>query len=94
MPLRRPKFAQQAALDRVHTLYRRVPAYPAELTPAGALRELCGSASRYVPTEPSTVAPYTKDLVSWPLEGTKAFPSRTSSLGPIKLWCMIGRPRF
>jgi hypothetical protein len=66
--------AQQAAVDRISTLYRRVPAPPAELTPAGALRELCGSASRYLPTEPSTTAPYTKDLVSWPPEGTKATP--------------------
>eukprot|EP00972_Heterocapsa_arctica_P018825 2783514-Heterocapsa_arctica.AAC.1 len=46
--------AQQAAVNRFQTLYRRVPAPPADLTPVGALRELCGSASRYLPTEPST----------------------------------------
>ena len=43
-------------------------------TPAKALWELCGSASRYFPTEQFLVAPYTEDLVSWPPEGTVASP--------------------
>ena len=36
------------------------------LSPAGAFRELCGTASRFVPCDATTTAPYDKELISWP----------------------------
>ena len=56
--------AQRHAISRIEALYSRVPAPPPDLSPAGAFTELCGSASRYQPTEAATTAPYVKGLVS------------------------------
>ena len=63
---------QEFCFNHVLERYKRVPKPPPDLTPAGALRELCGTASRYDPVGPSVVAPYDKDLVSWPPVGTVA----------------------
>ena len=58
--------AQSVALERLQFLYDRVPAPPSDLSAAGAFRELCGTSSRYVPSDVGGTAPYVKEYVSWP----------------------------
>ena len=59
-------------MDRFVSMYKRVPKPPPEMSPAGAFKELCGSATRYDPIGSSLVAPYDKELVSWPPVGSIA----------------------
>ena len=61
---------QTLALDRIDSIYKRIPPPPSSLSPAGAFRELCGTASRYEPCDATSTAPYDKDLISWPPVGT------------------------
>ena len=61
--------AQLVACEGLEALYSRVPSPPDDLTGAGALSELCASATRYAPTELSGVAPYVADSVSMPPSG-------------------------
>ena len=57
--------AQSVVLERLRLLYDRVPA-PSDLSAAGAFRELCGTSSRYVPSDFGGTAPYVKEYVSCP----------------------------
>ena len=61
---------QTLALDRIDSVYKRIPPPPSSLSPAGAFRELCGTASRYKPCDATNTAPYDKELISWPPVGT------------------------
>ena len=65
-----PNAAQSAALAHLSSLYARVPAPPSEFTPAGAFKELCGSASRYCPSPAAKTARCCMDNVSWPPSGS------------------------
>ena len=66
--------AQHHAISRTEALYSRVPAPLPEFSTAGAFTELCSSASRYQPTEAATMAPYVKELVSWPPPDIRLVP--------------------
>ena len=64
--------AQSVVLERLQLLYDRVLAPPSDLSAAGAFRELCGTSSRYVPSDVGGTAPYVKKYVSWPPEESVA----------------------
>ena len=65
-------YAQSVVLERLQILYDRVLAPPSDLSAAGAFRELCGTSSRYVPSDVGGTAPYVKEYVSWPPKGSAA----------------------
>ena len=67
---------QDVCVSHLQRVYSGVPKPPLEFTPAGAFIELCGSASRYDPASASetSVAPYDKDVVSWPPIGSEPAP--------------------
>ena len=65
---------QEMAVSRIRSIYSQVAPPPDHLSAAGAFSELCGSASRYSPTDLAKTARYTKDLMSWPAEGSIATP--------------------
>ena len=65
---------QEMAVSRIRSVYSQVAPPPDHMSAAGAFSELCGSASRYSPTDLAKTARYTKDLMSWPPEGSIATP--------------------
>jgi hypothetical protein len=77
-----PSSAQTACLSRIEGVVKNFGPPPSGLTPAGALQELCQSASMYVDARVD-VARYSEDLVSWP-------PSGTTAMDPLRV--LSGRP--
>ncbi len=65
---------QKDCLRRLSDLYGRVPGKPEGMDGPRALAELCKSSSHYTPTEPSVMARYSKELVSWPSIGAEGVP--------------------
>ena len=65
---------QESCMDRLKNIFDSLPPPDSGLTPAGACIELCGSATRYDPILSASVAPYDKDLVSWPPQGSEPAP--------------------
>ena len=70
IPLAPLSKSQAECIDHVTSVFESIPSPPTDLTPAGALSELCGFSSRYEPTPTVGVAAYEKDLVSWPPSGS------------------------
>ena len=84
--------AQSVVLERLRLLYDRVAAPPSGLSAAGAFRELCGTSSRYVPSDVGGAAPYVKEYVSWPPEESVAC-NVVDSLGEAGRGMMFGWER-
>ena len=81
------KDKQSACLGHIHSLCKEFGAPPDELSPSGALTELCKDSPSYVGS--STCVPFNEDLVSWPPQGSKAVDA-TSVLGSEARDMLIG----
>ena len=66
LPLCAQNNGQLSCLDKIRAIFLAVPSPVDGLSPAGAFTELCGSSTRYSPMAATGVAPYDRDLVSWP----------------------------
>ena len=69
-PTHATNHAQQLCINHLIEVFSAIPSDSFGLSPAGALFELCGSASRYDPVDCSPVAPYDKESISWPPVGS------------------------
>ena len=71
LPLCAQNNGQTYCLDKIRAMFLAVPSPVDGLSPAGAFTELCGSSTRYSPMAATGVAPYDRDLVSWPDVGSQ-----------------------
>ena len=65
---------QTDALAHINSFYDRVPAPDTGFCPAGAFNELCGSSSRYTPSDSGKTVSYDREQVSWPPECSAPVP--------------------